>query len=177
MPVRYIRRAATVSPGQTGTAAASPIYMDSDDSFIKYIPASTGTTERTLADATSAQTLTNKTLTAPVINDAVVVATPVLYSADGAITLATQNAIITKAGSACLLSVAAPGVAGLRLMISSNSAFAHVITFTGATLWDGTAGANTTVTMTALQGSSITVFSASATVWVVESQNTLTSIA
>lgn len=117
------------------------------------------------------------TLTSPTINGATGAANVVLYAADGAISLASQYAIITKTSAACLLSVAAPGAAGIRICISSNGAQAHVITFTGGTLWDGTTGANTTVTMTAFPGSTLTVVSASATIWLVESQNVLTSIA
>ncbi len=167
MAIRNIRRQATNPLAATGTPTASPIYVDSDDNILKMIPASSGTTEVQVIDASSTQTLSGKSINPNVI----------LYAADGALTLVSQTAVITKAGSACLLSIAAPGVAGLRLVITSNSAFAHVITFTGATLWDGTTGANTTVTMTAFQGSSLTVVSASATIWLVESQNTLTSIA
>jgi hypothetical protein len=128
----------------------------------------------TLADA---QTLTNKTLSGAIMVGSI--STPISYSADGAISIASQHAIITKAGSACLLSLAAPGAAGVgvRILVTSNSDFAHVITFTGGTLWDGTTGANTTVTMTAFKGSSIVVIAASATIWLVESQNVLTSIA
>lgn len=117
------------------------------------------------------------TLTSPTINGATGAANVVLYAADGAISLASQVAVITKTSAACLLSVAAPGAAGIRITITSNGAQAHVITFTGGTLWDGTTGANTTVTMTAFPGSSLTVVSASATIWLVESQNVLTSIA
>ncbi len=142
----------------------------------------TGATDTggTYAAATfTTATVTSATLTAPVINGPTGLDNVVLYAADGAVTLTKQIGIITKSGSACLLSVAAPGASGigLRITLTSNSAFAHVLTFTGGTLWDGTTGANTTVTMTAFAGSSITVVGASATVWLVESQNTLTSIA
>lgn len=67
MAVRYIRRGASLTPGQTGTAAASPIYVDSDTSEVKVVPGATGTTEKTLVDTSTAQTLTSKTLTAPTI--------------------------------------------------------------------------------------------------------------
>lgn len=119
------------------------------------------------------------TLTSPVLNGPTGLDNVVLYAADGAVSLTKQIAIITKTSAACLLSVAAPGASGigLRITITSNGAQAHVITFTGGTLWDGTTGANTTVTMTAFPGSSITVIGASATIWLVESQNVLTSIA
>lgn len=127
----------------------------------------------TLVDLASAQTLTNKT-----INGAAGVSNLITYAADGAISLTSQVALLTK-GSAAAMTVAAPGTAGIgaRITIVSGSNFAHVITFTGGTLGDGTTGLNTTVTMTAFIGSSITVIGNTATQWVVESQNTLTSIA
>lgn len=100
------------------------------------------------------------------------------YAADGAITLSSQVAVITK-GSAAAITVAAPGAAGVGtyLVITSGSNFAHVVTFTGGTLGDGTTGLNTTVTMTAFIGSSIVVYAISATTWVVLNQENLTSVA
>lgn len=122
---------------------------------------------------TGTQTLTNKTINAPTG-----VANLVTYSGDAAITIVSQVALLTK-GSAAAMTVAAPGAAGIgtRITITSGSNFAHVITFTGGTLGDGTTGLNTTVTMTAFIGSSITVVANTASQWVVESQNVLTSIA
>lgn len=127
---------------------------------------------------TGAQTLTGKTLTTPTINGATGTTNLVTYSGDAAITLVSQVALLTK-GSAAAMTLAAPGAAavGTRITIVSGSNFAHVITFTGGTLGDGTTGLNTTVTMTAFIGSAITVIANTATQWVVESQNVLTSIA
>lgn len=132
----------------------------------------------TLADTTSAQTLTNKTLTSPIVNGQSGVGNLVTYSGDGAITLTSQIALLTK-GSAAAMTVAAPGAAGIgaRITIVSGSNFAHVITFTGGTLGDGTTGLNTTVTMTAFIGSAITFIGNTATQWVTESSINLTSIA
>ena len=59
--IRSIRRGATLVG--SATAASAPIYIDSDDDILKTIPAGTGTTEVQIVDASSAQTLTNKTLT------------------------------------------------------------------------------------------------------------------
>jgi hypothetical protein len=97
---------------------------------------------------------------------------------DGAVSLVSGIVQFTK-GSAAAITIAAPGAgfANLRITMIAGSDFAHVVTFTGGTLWDGTTGANTTVTMTAFKGSSLTVVGLSATLWAVESQNTLTSIA
>ena len=68
MPVRGLRRGATITGSATATHA--PIYIDSDDNIAKMIPAGSGTTEVQVVDASSAQTLTNKTLTAPIISGA-----------------------------------------------------------------------------------------------------------
>jgi hypothetical protein len=136
---------------------------------------------------TRAQTLTNKTLTSPTLTTPTItsptitgaISPPTTLTADGAITIASGTVFLSRVGAATLASVAAPGTAGIgvRMTIIGGTDFAHVITFTGATLWDGTTGANTTVTMTAFRGSSITVIGQTATVWLVESQNVLTSIA
>lgn len=154
------------------TAGSAPIYVDSDDNIVKLIPAGTGTTEVQLVDASSTQTLTNKTLTAPVLNAPVVVSPFNTYAVDGAITVASQVAYLTK-GSAGAYTLAAPGAAGIgvRITITSGSDFAHVVTFTGTTLQDGTAGANSTWTAAAVQGTSITVVGVTATKWNVESFN------
>jgi hypothetical protein len=161
------------------SAANCPIYLDSDDNILKVIPAGTGTTEVQIIDASSVQTLTGKTLTAPVITGAFVNPSIQTLTADGAITIASGVVLLSRASQATLASVAAPGAGGVgvRMTIIGGTDFAHVITFTGATLWDGTTGANTTVTMTAFRGSAITVVGQTATVWLVESQNVLTSIA
>jgi hypothetical protein len=98
------------------------------------------------------------------------------YTADGAIALTTGFHTVSKT-SAAAMTVAAPTAAqdGTRLVISAGTNFAHVITFTGSTLLDGTTGANLTVTMTAFIGSSITVYARSGT-WILESSSNVTSI-
>ena len=182
MPIRNIRREATNPLAAPGLPSSAPIYVDSDDNILKIIPAGSGSTEVQIVDASSVQTLTNKTLTSPVINNAtgVGVGTQVFttIAGDGAVTIASGVNYLTK-GSAAAITVAAPSAPGIgvRITITSGSAFAHVITFTGGTLWDGTTGANTTVTMTAFQGSTITVIGTTATTWNVESQENLTSVA
>jgi len=98
------------------------------------------------------------------------------YASDGAISLVNQIGYLTK-GSAGAYTVNAPGAANIRITLVAGTDFAHVITFTGGTLKDGTTGAKTTVTMTAFIGSCITFFSVSTTQWVVESKDNLTSIA
>lgn len=94
------------------------------------------------------------------------------YAADGAITVAHQVAYLTK-GSAGAYTLAAPGAAGIGKIIhlTTGSNFAHVVTFTGTTLNDGTAGANSTWTAAAVQGSSLTVVGVTAALWNVLSFN------
>lgn len=68
MPASNIYRGSVVR-GYANPRVA-PIYVDSDDNILKMIPAGSGTTEVQVVDASSAQTLTNKTLTSPVISGA-----------------------------------------------------------------------------------------------------------
>src|SRR3972149_2841219 len=68
MAIRNLRRSASNPGAYTGTPGAAPIYVDSDDNIIKVIPAGSGSTEVQVIDASSSQTLTNKTLTSPIIN-------------------------------------------------------------------------------------------------------------
>ncbi len=94
-------------------------------------------------------------------------------SADGAVLIDRDRTFIISKGSAAALTVAAPGAQniGRRLRFYTTTDFAHVITFTGSTLRDGTTGASITYTATAFQGCALTVVAVSATTWNVESQN------
>ena len=96
-----------------------------------------------------------------------------LYASDGAISLTSGTHHITKS-SAAALSVAAPSSQdGERLVIQSGSDFAHVITFTGSTLRDGTTGAHVTATFAAFTGACLTVV-ARGSLWYTESVNAVT---
>ena len=81
-----------------------------------------------------------------------------VLSADGAIPIQSGVAAITKA-SAAALTIAAPTTAqnGTLLSIISTTAYAHVITFTGGTLNNGTSTAKTTVTLPAYVGGGIRI--------------------
>jgi len=107
---------------------------------------------------TDAQTLTNKTLTSPTIVGGTSTAIPVgtVYSADGAIAISEGIAVLTKT-SAAAMTLAAPttGQNGTIITILSRTAFAHVVTCTGATFLNGTATALTTLTFAAYAGASI----------------------
>lgn len=84
-------------------------------------------------------------------------APPDVLSGDGAIPLASGTYVITKAGIAAL-TIAAPGASdvGKVLTITSDTANAHVITFTGNTLRGGTA-AVATATAAAQKGAGLTI--------------------
>ena len=69
MATHYITRQATV-PAGPALPHAAPIYVDSDTDTLKYVPAGSGSTEIAIVDASTAQTLTNKTLTSPVVGGA-----------------------------------------------------------------------------------------------------------
>lgn len=97
------------------------------------------------------------------------------YTADGAIALTAGVHTIAKTSAAAMTVAAPASINGTRLTIISNTDYAHVITFTGATLLDGTTGANLTVTMTAFKGSAITVI-AVGTIWLLQSSSNVTSI-
>jgi len=135
---------------------------------------SSGTDENMTLDAKGAGTITiNGTATgATIIGKARVTPEFTTISGDGAVTLNSGTVYLTK-GSAAAITVAAPGAGGIgkRITITTGTDFAHVVTFTGTTLLDGTTGANTTWTSAAFAGSSITFIGVTATRWVVESFN------
>ncbi len=95
------------------------------------------------------------------------------FAVDGACPITRDAVIAITKGSAIALSVAAPGTAniGREITFLTTTDFAHVVTFTGTTLMDGTAGLNTTWTTTAVAGCSLTVRAISATRWCVVSFN------
>lgn len=75
--------------------------------------------------------------------------------------------VLALPGGAGAFTVAAPGAAniGRRITLLTGTDFAHVATFTGTTLNDGTAGVNTTWTATAVAGCALTFEAISATRW------------
>jgi len=132
------------------------------------------------------ETLTNKTLTSPVLNTATIVS-PTLtggtsthkyvvteVAADGAITISPGVVAITKT-SAAAVSVAAPSEAqdGTVMTITSMTDFAHVITFTGSKFIKGAATAYNTVTFDAYKGASVRVIACNG-YWVQNAANSVT---
>jgi len=99
---------------------------------------------------------------------------PVPLSADGAIPIdVDQVFLINKAGSAAALTIAAPGAAniGRRIKVLTGSDFAHVVTFTGSTLRDGTTGAKITWTAPAFEGAGAEFVATTATRWLLQNKN------
>jgi hypothetical protein len=96
MPTQYIKRTATTYPATPGRANAAPIYVDSDDNILKMIPAGSGTTEVQVIDASSAQTMTNKTLTAPVISGVVTSVSPTITGNDGSGVIFSKTVLFTE---------------------------------------------------------------------------------
>lgn len=113
-------------------------------------------------DATSTQTLTNKTFVTPVVTQAV----------DGAIAIASSDVWLTK-GSAAAMTLAAPIAAqvGTEITIVAGSAFAHVVTATGLINDGVTGGAKNTWTSAAFVGSSLTLIAMPDLKWSVLSKN------
>lgn len=174
MAVRKLLRTTTASLQNNPTAGPNwnGIIVDSASDTIVFGTGSSGTSTKSVVDTTSTQTLTNKTLTAPVINGAISTSTLNTYVGDGAISLVAQVAYLTKP-SAGAYTIAAPGAGGIGLKITftAGTDFAHVVTFTGSTLKDGTTGAKITWTSAAFIGSSLTICGVTATQWIVESKN------
>lgn len=68
MPEQYVVRTADLTPDQFNRPNANTIRVDSDDDFLKWGTGASGSTEKVASDTATAQTLTNKTLTAPKVS-------------------------------------------------------------------------------------------------------------
>lgn len=117
MAIRNIRRQATNPGAAPGTPTSAPIYVDSDDNKLKMIPAGSGTTEVEIIDASTSQTLTNKTLTSPTITGATLTTPSVAVVNDTAgvnriIPNATAKTIVDGSATG-LFSVACPALSGV----------------------------------------------------------------
>ena len=152
MAIRNIRRQATNPLAAPGTPTSAPIYVDSDDNILKMIPAGSGTTEVQVADVSSTQTFTNKTLTSPVIGGDLGV------SDDLSIELGTDDDTVLRHKSATLAATTAltdvivgtpvtPALAANSFIVSNTTADGDILiaTQTGgnsqAAVWvDASAG-------------------------------------
>lgn len=140
MPNKNIRRGppAGGAPSDfTNRSVANDIYVDAVTNALTYGTGASGTA------------------TAIVQATGIAIA-PFIISADGAIPIVNGTYVITK-GSAAALTLAAPTAAqaGTELIITSRTAFAHVITATGL-LNTGSANVNV-ATYAAFAGASVTL--------------------
>lgn len=136
---------------------------------------SSGTDESLTIDAKGAGTITigGTSTGATLLPNSRAVQAAQTITGDGAITIQSGIVWLTK-GSAAAITLAAPSSNdGVRITIIGASDFAHVVTFTGTTLLDGTTGANLKSTLAAFAGSGLTVI-AKGTNWYVESNNLTT---
>ena len=100
-------------------------------------------------------------------------APPTSITADGALVISEDGTYLLSKTSALALSVAAPGAinVGRRIRLIVGTDFAHVVTFTGSTLRDGTTGAKITWTTVAFTGCSLEIVAITALLWAVQSKN------
>lgn len=169
MSIRSVRRQASNPGNYPGVENAAPIYVDKDDNKLKMIPAGSGTTEVEVIDASTSQTLTNKTFTAPIITSATIKQSVTDYSVDGAIAITSGIVTFSKAGVfAGTLAAPVAGDAGTRITMISLTDNAHTVTFPTNKLNDGTTGINELATYAAFAGATMTVV-ALGTSWYVES--------
>lgn len=91
-----------------------PVYVDSDDNILKIIPAGSGTTEVQVIDASSAQTLTNKTLTSPAIAGAIGAGPIEIVTAANILTAAESGTTFYLNAAAGFLSTLPTPAAGLH---------------------------------------------------------------
>ena len=78
------------------------------------------------------------------------------YTADGAITI-TPGVVDLAKTSAAAMTIAAPTTAqnGTIMLLINSTAYAHVVTFTGSTLNNGTSAAKITATFPAYVGGAL----------------------
>mgnify|MGYP001609688068 CR=1 FL=1 len=159
MPTRFIQRRAALAPDDISKPNANAIFIDSDDNQLKFTTGTSGTTTVDAVTETQTQTLTNKTVDAPVLSGSVTgtytlagtptLTSPVINNATGvsaliaaggtlAMTAATHSgrtiALDTAAGSVVTLPASTGGGAIYRFLVTltatSNS---HVIQVANAT--------------------------------------------
>ncbi len=140
MPTRHIRRGTALQALGPALPGVAPIYVDSDDNILKFVPAGSGNTEVQLIDASSVQTMTGKTIT-PVT---------AAYLIDGAIAVSSHTAVLTKATPGAY--TLAAGADGAVIDLVNATSNAHVITGTNL-FWAGvTGGPFNKVTLAAFPG-------------------------
>ena len=159
MPTRFIQRIAALNPNDTSLARANAVFVDSDDDQLKFTTGASGQTTVDVVTESQTQTLTNKTLSAPVLSGSTTgtytlagtptITSPIINNATGVsaliaaggtltLTAATHSgrtiALDTAAGSVVTLPASSGGGAIYRFLVTvtatSNS---HVIQVANAT--------------------------------------------
>lgn len=174
MPTSYVQRRSSLAPDQYSRPNANPVHVDSDTEVLKFGTGASGTTLKEVVDLSSTQTLTNKTLTSPVITGFKQVVTD--YDGDGAIAIAPGVAFLISADAGAY-TLAAPVAAdeGTVLIIVSKTAAAHVVTATNL-INDGVGPLLDTITFDAQPGAHIQLVAIDLT-WYVIAQNGTTATA
>jgi hypothetical protein len=152
MATRFIERKSALGPGDEQKPNANSIFVDSDTDTAKFGTGASGTTTKEVVDTTSAQTLTNKTLTAAALGAALLNLPVAAFDADGALTVTPGIKNLNKA-SAGAYTIAAPAADGDVVILVAGTSFAHVVTGTNL-FWAGeTGGPFNKVTTAAFIGS------------------------
>jgi hypothetical protein len=128
MAIRNIRRQATNPLAAPGTPTSAPIYVDSDDNILKMIPAGSGTTEVQVIDASSAQTLTNKTITSAIDSDVKVLAASATFTSNSVLTSLSGFSWSVVAGATYQFEVNLPAT------MTTNGGLSVAFKYTTATL-------------------------------------------
>ncbi len=120
--IRSIHRNPTVKG--FATAASAPIYVDSDDNALKFIPAGTGTTEVVVAVAAQASGFKFAAGTGTLVTGSIIVATGLTTVLGFAVALAGSGARATGATEVAQLTVTSitTGAVSVQGMYSTAAA-------------------------------------------------------
>lgn len=135
MPVKFVQRQAALGPNDNSRPNANAIFVDSDDDQLKFTTGVSGTTTVDVVTESQTQTLTNKTLTSPVINSAAAVAATGLEIdnvADVSTRLVAGGAtltltVATHSGRIILLDTAAGTTLTLPAATGSGAVFTAIV--------------------------------------------------
>lgn len=124
MAIDYIRRQTDVAPGRNSKPNANPIFVDSDTDTLKFGTGASGTTTKEVADTSSTQTLTGKTLTSPKVSLRFqTVAAAGSTVADGGAISAGSGSLVLATGANAAKGVVLPtGAAGDYFVIKNDDA-------------------------------------------------------
>jgi hypothetical protein len=183
MPTQYIVRRTTIGPGASSKDTAAPIYVDSDDSILKMITTGAGsTTEVQIIDATSAQTLTNKTISGGTFSATTATSGFNLGAAVASVqTATTEGTVLTNYGLSTIVSstsptaktytIAAPIAGAYKTIINVNASSTGTATVTTAATTRFLNPAGTIMTFTTGLGS-IDLYGVTSSSWAIVSHTT-----